>query len=298
MPKVWRVRMRSLRPDVKHAEARRFAIRKGIVGTGWGITKRNGSITIKDKCKKLEEYLKYSPTKYKKKRGFKQAVNAFGRRMEKGDYCWTYDPDTGEYWCGQVNGDFIYRSRRDFHKHDFYIVRRCKWKRAGTADDVPGGIIRAFCGPFGIVSRIINEEDAAILASRSLHEPGADNLIPDLFEAAGPDDLEDLVALYLQNRGWRIIPSTAKVSMASYEFVVVHRDGRRAGVQVKSGKAGLRRQAVAEDFDLFFVFTADGDANVPEDPRIRCITRQQIEKFARRNKKMLPRRVQRWWNCE
>jgi hypothetical protein len=119
----------------------------------------------------------------------------------------------------------------------------------------------------------------------------------DLFAIAGPEDLEDLVALYLQEQGWRVLPSTAKVTMASYEFVLVHQEtGQHAGVQVKGGGVCFLDQKVAEDFAVFFVFLANPAAVVAgADPRLIRIGRNEVEGFARRCWALLPRRLQARW---
>jgi hypothetical protein len=119
----------------------------------------------------------------------------------------------------------------------------------------------------------------------------------DLFELASPDDLEDIVALYLQDKGWSIFPSTAKTSMASYEFVLVHRQtGERAGVQVKSGEVGSLDQKVASDFDLFFVFLAKVHSIITGDvDRIKTIDREELALFAKQNWRLLPKRLKIRW---
>jgi hypothetical protein len=69
-----------------------------------------------------------------------------------------------------------------------------------------------------------------------------------------------------------------------------------AGVQVKSGKVGSLNQAVAEDFDTFFVFMANPTAVVVgADSRLTRIGRDEIEAFARRCWALLPTRLQARW---
>ena len=94
-----------------------------------------------------------------------------------------------------------------------------------------------------------------------------------------------------------VFPSTAKTSMASYEFVLVHCEtGRHAGVQVKSGNVGFLDQQVAQDFDDFFVFMTNATAVLAgADLRIKRIGRDEIEAFARRYWTLLPRRLQARW---
>lgn len=217
--------------------------------------------------------------------------------MKVGDYCWMYVTHTGEYWCCRIDGKFEYRTGGSFDAHDLHLTRRCTWVKAGPADAVPGVVRRAFAGPFGTVSAIVTHAGAAIDAAEILLGLRQPTLNGDLFAAAGPEDLEDLVALYLQEQGWRTFPSTAKVSMASYEFVLVHHEtGHHAGVQVKSGGIGFLNQDVAQDSDVFFVFMANPTAVVAgTDPRIKRIGRHEIEAFARRYWALLPRRLQARW---
>ena len=119
----------------------------------------------------------------------------------------------------------------------------------------------------------------------------------DLFALATPEDLEDIVALYLQAKGWCLFPSTAKVSMASYEFVLVHQQtGERAGVQVKSGTVASLHQNVASDFDVFFVFLANPHGILTGDiERIKKIDRDELAAFAKRNWGLLPQRLKIRW---
>ena len=242
-------------------------------------------------------YLKHANLVYPNDNSVQGVADVFANQMQIGDFCWMYVTHTGEYWCCHINGNFEYRTGGDFDAYDLHLTRRCTWAKAGPADAVPGVVRRAFAGPFGTVSAIVSDAKTAIDAAEvflNLRQPAMNS---DLFAAAGPEDLEDLVSLYLQEQGWRVFPSTAKVSMASYEFVLVnHRTGQRAGVQVKSGNVGFLDQAVAEDFDVFFVFMANPTAVVAgADKRIIQIGRNEIEAFARRCWAQLPRRLQAQW---
>jgi hypothetical protein len=207
-------------------------------------------------------------------------------------------PSLGKYWCCQIKDEkFRYRVGGDFDKFDLHITRQCKWKPAGTADAVPGVIRRAFATRFGTISRIVGDAAAAIDAAEIVFELKTPTPNGDLFALASPDDLEDIVALYLQEQGWRLFPSTAKASMASYEFVLVHRQtGQRAGVQVKSGSVPSLDQRVASDFHEFFVFLANPAAVLTGDvDRIKKIEREELVSFAKREWRLLPERLKKRW---
>lgn len=296
MTNVWRLRMKSGKPDVIPTQARAFAFDRGWVGAGWGLDGSPYNDALIDGSTDIAAYEDLASKVFQGDGSFRRALTAIGSQMVEGDYCWAYDSYMGEYWCARVEGGFRYRQGGQFDDYDLHMLRPCTWAKAGTADAVPGAIRRAFAGPFGTVTTLKADKDRLIGAAKIiLGEPGQLKA-NDLFEAAGPEDLEDLVALYLQAEGWRIYPSTAKVTMASYEFVVVHEEsGARAGVQVKSGGINRLRQGVAGGFDHFFVFLAGGNPQVDGDERLSVITRAQIMEFAHRNLELLPLRLMRSW---
>ncbi|MFN3656270.1 MAG: hypothetical protein ACK4UO_03305 [Pseudolabrys sp.] len=294
MPKVWRFRMRAGRA-VDHSNARTFAVKNGVVGAGWPLPKK---CRVPDRCKDLERYLKHARATFPDDLiSLNRAANIIGRQIRVGDYGWTYLSHTGEYWCCKITGDFEYRTGGDFDEHDIHMVRRCKWVNAGPADAVPGVIRRAFSTTFGTVSGIVTDAATAIDTAEILHKKKRPQLNGDLFALAGDDELEDLVALYLQGQGWRIIPSTAKRSTANYEFILVHSISKeRAGIQVKGGGVKKLPLRIADDLDYFFVFMADYIAEIQsEDKRIRRINRNDILEFARNNWFLLPRALQTLW---
>jgi hypothetical protein len=225
------------------------------------------------------------------------AADILGRQMAVGDFVWTYVTHLGEYWCACVTGEFVYRQGGGFTEADLHIVRGCEWRRAGTAESVPGAIRRAFAGQFGTVSALRTGIQEIVSASEVLFGLRGPQVDGDLFAAAAPEDLEDLVGLYLQTQGWRILPSTVTRTMASYEFVLVEAaTGRRAGLQVKSGNVGFLHQSVAADFDSFFVFMAWEKAVITtESDKVVQISRADVEAFAHQHWDLLPARLQIKW---
>jgi hypothetical protein len=288
--------MKSGQGGVKHPAAKAFALTEGWVGSGWGLNGTEYADRIEDGCPDLQKYLELAAYQFPQDTGLSRAARMIGVDMAVGDICWTYDPEKGEYWCGKVTGEFAYRQGGAFDKYDLHLLRPCKWALAGTADAVPGAIRRGFAGPFGAVTQLTTDKERIINAANyALGEPNVETF-GDLFEAASPEDLEDLVALYLQGLGWRLLPSTSKTSMASYEFVLVDSEsGRRAGVQVKSGNVGHLEQAVADAFDTLFVFLAGHDPRITGSDRTKLIDREQLRRFALDNRAIIPKRLAAVW---
>lgn len=294
---VWRLRLRSGKEGVEHSDARAFAFQNGWVGAGWGLDESEHADRLADGSSDAEAYRRLAVEIFPGDTSFTTALENIAFKMAPGDHCWAYESRTGEYWCAMVQGAFEYRQGGDFDRHDLHMLRSCKWTCVGTADAVPGAIRRAFAGPFGTVTALTADKARIERAGRTAFGIIDETLPNDLFEAAGPDDLEDLIALYLQSSGWRLYPSTAKLSMASYEFIMVHEEtGERAGVQVKSGAVNYLEQSVAGDLDKFFVFLAGQEPRVSGSNLICVLTREDIRDFAIEKRHLLPLRLTRSWN--
>lgn len=293
---VWRARMKSGSAGVDHAAARQFAFSEGLVGAGWGLNNSSRARMVPDGSGDTALYYQHAMFVHGDD-SFKRAFDAIANRMKVDDYCWTYVTHLGEYWCCRVTGPFAYREGASFDTFDWHMTRTCTWARVGSMDAVPGAIRRAFAGPFGTITALTNGVERAVHAAELALGLTPSNTISDLFRAAGPEDLEDLIALYLQSKGWFIYPSTAKVSTASYEFVLANAStGERAGVQVKSGNAGVGEIEVASDLDKFFVFAPALRAETAwKDQRITLIGSEEVRKFAKENWAILPKRLRADW---
>lgn len=290
---AWRLRMKSGLPTVDHHAARSFAANEGWAGAGWGLTDDDG---IVDGATDFAAYLRLALPQFSNPASLTKAGTIISQHMAVGDFVFMYDTAKGEYWCGIITGPFVYRHGGDFDRFDLHLLRPCRWKRMGTADAVLGALRRAFAGPFGVVSRIVTKETEIIHAAKiALGLEQADRTLS-FFDAASPDDLEDVAALYLQGQGWSVYPSTAKQSMANYEFILTSSDGRRAAIQVKSGFDSWIAPLIPNDIDVFFVLMRDPKARIDgTDTRIVRLNNDAIEQFAESNWAMLPKRLQALW---
>ena len=90
----------------------------------------------------------------------------------------------------------------------------------------------------------------------------------DLFSLMTSDDVEDVVAAYLQNKGWILIKSTCFRSKPTFEFAMRDTKGRSARVQVKSGKRQLppgKYKQFADDQNLIFLFSTHIEDPYPDE---------------------------------
>jgi len=140
-----------------------------------------------------------------------------------------------------------------------FNLRPCRWRSVGTQDAVPGIVVSNFNRP-----KTLNPvaDGAAILYTERLHRQLTGEIDP---EAPNPDsrdviesllgvlDLEDLVAVYLQDAHDFILVSRGS-STVGYEYVLRHRrSGRRAVATVKSARASVDLDALpaAPDVDVW-----------------------------------------------
>lgn len=167
MPSVWRVRMKSGAPGVDHAAARRFALTNGIVGAGWGLSGSNQGAEVPDGCRDLLKYLRHAKMAFASDPSMLKAARVYGSQMKIGDFCWTYNPETSDYWCCRIDGEFEYRAGGAFDLYDLHMTRRCTWANAGTEDVVPEVVTNALRSRFGTVTAIKTGAHIAVEAAQT-----------------------------------------------------------------------------------------------------------------------------------
>lgn len=298
---VWRIKLNSMRAEEDGAvdwdEAKAYCRKAGLVGVGWGLSKlRNGA--------RLQTVLNsYGQTDGK---GGADTIARLANQVQTGDLMWTRD-GLGQFWLCQITGPWRYDKSPESVRLDLYNVRPARWLQRSFRDfDVPGAVVTSFTG-FGQTLRRLGDHPAAARATEMLwaRESDANVVIPpmtpeqamaDLFE---PVDVEDLVLLYLQQKGWLLIPSSRKHDTPMYEAALRHTDtGQLAVVSVKSGhtnpvpipelaKAAGEAQPYA--YSTHHKYTTDpGEHGVIE------IEDDQLIAFTKEHPELLPPRVARW----
>ena len=171
----------------------------------------------------------------------------------------------------------------------------------GTADKVPGTVLRRFIG--GPTVQPINDP-TTVTVSQLLYNRESGREVykvskiegADLYQLLSPRDLENLVALYLQSKeGYMMVPRTADYSAPKYKVALIHRDGRRAVLQVKSGKVNLQADdyaEVADKVDELFLFTSEGIYEGEPGSGIRFLDSETIKTFANSHYHLMPNPIQ------
>ena len=290
MSTIWRL---NIKPDsAEDVDPRKFCFDKGILGIGWPVD-ANGPMDWNTYCALAEdEYRDHL-------KGWRTAANAI-IQMAVDDLCWTRD-ENANYYLGRIVGDWEYRSTDEYRGADIVNVRPCEWFRVGGVDSVPGKVVNSF-RPSATVQRVYDETSSLyskikfnLLSGRAVYDLHGNEDNPNLFSLISPDDCEDIVGIYLQEKhGYRLIPSSCKRDTGKTEFVLKAVDGRRANVQVKQGNVALEIDEFKYDRDNpceWFLFTTQGQYYGKGDEHLRCLSPDDMRDFAFDNRNIMSDRV-------
>lgn len=294
MQNVWRINLKS---DADEGiDSRMFCINKGILGVGWQVD-CEGDID-------WETYYQRATDVYYKKgdKGWWPALNAIKNRMSINDLCWTRNLD-GIYYVGRISGEWQYKGDKESSEADIVNIRTIEWREAGTVDCVPGKVVNSFI-PRRVVQAVdddsVRQYSAFLFDKLSGKQPNIPLTLDtvDLFSLISAEDCEDLVGLYLQDeKGYRMIPSSCKADTAAYEFVLKHSvTGNNAVVQVKQGYVNLNVEDYTAVLGDVYLFTTKGEyfGDFGKAPRVRCISKGEIEEFIYKRQLVLSDRIKYW----
>ena len=289
--RIWRLH---LKPGARQgADPMQFCIHYNILGVGWPV-KQNAPLS-------WDIYWTLGKKKYGDK-GWRTALNAVGRRMAAADLCWIRDRN-GNYYIGRVEGDWEYRSTNAYRNAGLVNVRPCRWFRTGGEDSVPGQVLSNFRR--GATVQQVRDKTAALyarwkynqLSGSNLHTIARHGVQLDLFSLISPEDCEDIVGIYLQERhGYKLIPSTCKRDTPKTEFVLRKADGK-AHVQVRQGRSQVLDTEDFRDSDpsdpcKWFLFTTSGKYTGGKYEHVHCLDPVEMRDFALSNLNLMSSRVQ------
>lgn len=286
---LWRI---NLKPQSQQGiDAAEFCTSRGIVGIGWAIDFHPAS---------KEEYLQRASQLHGTGRGWKAASNAILFRMRRGDLIWTRNR-SGVYFLGRVDDDWRYESQAEFVAADITNIRSCTWTLAGPMDSVPGSVINGF-RPRATVQLVVDENAitySQFLFAKLTKQPAiqsTNNSRTDLLKLLSDEDLEDVVALWIQlTHQCMIFPSTCKHDTIAVECIFVRReDGKRIGLQVKSGNTPINLDNYASFDGLVYLFAASENYLGTPHENCVCLKPEIIRQFVIENQKLMPERVRRW----
>lgn len=292
MSEVFRLHVRPKGGKQDGALSFSYCRQRNILGMGWGVGTVTGQELDWDAYKRLAEFA--NP------KGL-PSVRMLRDRVSVGDLIWTRDTD-GSYYIAKVREPWRYLDGGSKGQEaDIYNFVACEMHRVRPGD-VPGKVIACFRPPRTfqpIVDETIQRYSWRLWADltgepQKLPASLADGDPLDLFALLDDQMTEDLVALWLQDQGWQVIPSTAKLYTMRYEFVMVHgRSGAEAVVEVKTGASPIDVR-YDEEFGKVFVFQPQSCFVGTPTKNVSIIESDELLEFAHQHVECLPGSLRRW----
>lgn len=281
MSELYRVHLFKDRYQVDRDKYINYCLKNNIVSINF---------TNKESYKDINDYLYHAENiLFKNNKSFKSVKNSI-TNMKKGDLCWVNF--NNKYYLGEIQDNEVnYKYNPDLPYMSLF--RECKWfSKQFNQDEVSGDIIRSFVHRGQTIQKIKSE--TALKYSEYLYNKS--NLNIPLVNLLHPDDLEDILSLYLQiEKGYIIYPSTCKKSTAVYEYMLINKyTYKKAVVQCKTGSVEINENfSIINDFKDFDVYitTISGKYPTKLPDNVKIITIDKLLSFALKNENILTDRV-------
>lgn len=245
---LWKLTIAPYGKTDPEADSFAFCRERSIVGVGWTFDSRPRHWS--------EVEAAFWATNWATKpRSYPRALRIFSERVKEGDHVWVYDKDDRTYYVCHVTGGWQYKQGSPWDEHDIHNFFPAIW-RAVRQDLVPGIVRRRMTMPGAAM--IITDDEHWCRYSQLVFEEGNDlpsevdsdrlralairlaSLAPtEVFRVLDQDETEDLVGLFLQEQGWRMLKSSSYRSQRDVECIMrraVDGEGETCAYQVKSGE--------------------------------------------------------------
>ncbi len=287
-----------IRPENKEpTKCFEYCLANKILGVGW---QAKGCASD---CN-WEEYEKRS--KHHKKINIPRYIY---NNVKPDDLVWTRD-GVGRYYLAKVLSGWEYLTNEEAVAVDITNIFRCDIKPVSVEEDessvdqIPGKVITSFRSTMTI-NRILAQNILWFskllwnkLSGTSYYSTDFDHNDKDIFDFLDTEAVEDIVAIYLQSKGWWLIPNSRKADTMSYEYYLIHNETKeRAIVQVKTGTTKLNLNSYQCYRDKVFLFQARSlYENKNGNDNIICIEPEEVRNFIKNNLNLMPKHIAFWWN--
>lgn len=236
----------SIKPDSKKGfNAFSKCKEKSLLGLGWHHA------YLSKKPSNLGEAKKLVIGKWKK---WPYQLKYLLEDMKADDHVWIHQ--NGKYYlCSPTDATILYGDSidPDYDSYDLGHARKATWVVVPDKF-VTGSIQRGTIAQRTIQKIRITDKEVEFnkyifdkLLKNAAWEPKI-NIVElekslkgivstELFSLMSPDDAEDVVSAYMQDKGWMLIKSTCFRSKPKFEFSMLNKKGEMAHIQVKSGKS-------------------------------------------------------------
>lgn len=273
-------------------ESFNYCLEGGLLGMGWQSNSQSNSLD-------WEGYKKSALENGYTERQL-ASVKYLKKHVKKGSLIWTRDA-TGIYYLGKVLSSWEYCSNEIARRVDIVNIVRCELKEI-KIDDVPGKVIACF-RPARTIQAIRDKtaSDYSMYLWNKLTSmecyPSLSDKFENVFSFLDAEETEDVVSIYLQTKGWIVIPNSRKIDTMGYEFYLIHKDTKeRSIVQVKTG--GSRLNSKKEEWgkwtEKVFLFQSNNLYDDKKFDNVECIEPEIIKQFMNNNRNLLPSKIVHW----
>jgi hypothetical protein len=274
-----------LRPAVSVSKAETFdyCLRHKILGVGWKIYPQQQEA-------EWEEYLKLASKTHPKL----NVCHYIKNHIHPGDLIWTRDT-FGQYYLARVLSDWKYWMSEEAIERDIDIanVVEADIRRIAT-DEVPGKVVACFRATRTLqqVKDFTVREYSSFLwnevSGQNLYSPSSGGNL-DIFSLLDSEEIEDLIFVYLQSKGWFVVPNSRKADTMSFEFLLINRDSKKKfWIQVKSGNTPIKCCGYSKLGFGVFLFQSNGIYEGEMDPNVEIIDKGELKRFLRESSEYLP----------
>ena len=268
----------------------RYCLKEQVLGVGWPTKTQKSGISWDEYEKEAAEI--YGSGELSRGRYLKTHI-------KPNDLLWTRDTK-GNYYLAKVLSGWEYYTNKEAQDADITNVVRCKIHKVESVDDVPGKVIACF-RPSRTIQGI--QDSVAQNYSRFLwNRLSASNDFEinidefrNIFTFLDSEQTEDIIFIYLQTKGWIVVPNSRKADTMSYEFYLIRKeDHRRAVVQIKTGWTSLDTTEWKEATEHVFLFQSNGQYQGMSEGNIECIEPKVVEDFIYGNLDLMPENISHW----
>lgn len=281
-----------------------YCLEQGVFGVGWGVGKLPEPV-------EWETYWETAKAEAHSRWDGKPPpqVKYIHDNIRPDDVIWTREPGgNGNYYLGRVTRPWEYRYTDEGSRLDIFNVIPCRICAVTSLTQVPGEVQASFWGQSisGTGSHATLEYTKWLWNQLSGDSAETRYVAPRFDDASvwdflTSDQIEDVVFLYLQEQGWRVLPSSRSVNKIAFEYSLVEPGGRAAKVQVKASKGEAlspkEYEALAgeHDLDRIYLFHASGAGYECEDTdRVTALRPETLEQFMVEKAAMLPGPIAYW----
>ncbi|MFH1797854.1 MAG: hypothetical protein ABH844_00680 [Candidatus Omnitrophota bacterium] len=287
---VYRIHIRpkggKANPDASFA----YCLKKQVLGLGWQTKSQISGVSwdaYEKEAKKIHGADQLSRVRFLK------------NKISPNDLIWTRDTK-GCYYLAKVLSGWEYYTNHEAQDADITNVVRCKIIRVESVCDVPGKVIACF-RPSRTIQGIkdpIAEKYSYYLWNRlsgvADYEVDAKEF-KNIFTFLDSEQAEDVVFIYLQTKGWIVVPNSRKADTMNYEFYLIHKKyHHRAIVQVKTGRTRLDVSKWSGIKEHVILFQANGYYENVGAKNVECLNPEVLEGFVYNNLELMPENIAHW----